>query len=147
MSPIYPSDAPCHHMVQCAWCVQSLLSYEVYFAYFRLYVNFISPTIYIFYYGMTGLFYVFNTLAKEETKPFTLSVNSGFFRFSSIIFTIALPIITPSAKRLILLACSGVEMPKPTATRFLLCSFTALTANSNSSGNLSLAPVTPVTET
>ncbi len=56
----------------------------------------------------------------------------------------ALPTITPSATALTKAACSGVEIPKPTATGSSTASRRALTSSSRCSAKDSLAPVTPV---
>jgi len=81
-------------------------------------------------------------LAKEKTA----SVRSRLPLFSSINLTKALPTTTPSARGAILRACSGVEIPKPTATGRLLLSLILATSRLMFSILGLAVPVTPVTE-
>ncbi len=55
--------------------------------------------------------------------------------------------ITPSAVPPTAAACSGVEMPKPTATGTSASSFAAAISSVSSGGSSSRSPVTPTVET
>jgi len=66
-----------------------------------------------------------------------IDTRSGFSRFSSIIFSNALPITTPSATAAIAATSAGVEMPNPTQTGRLETDFrTAVLAESFSVGTI-----------
>src|SRR5699024_1851612 len=64
--------------------------------------------------------------------------------YSSIIFTMALPTITPSPYLLICLACPGVENPNPTAQGMFLTSLTSAIITPISVVISSLTPCTPI---
>ena len=59
----------------------------------------------------------------------------------------ALPTTTPSACRPISATCSGVEMPKPTASGRSVTARMERTSGSTASESESCSPVTPVRET
>lgn len=69
-------------------------------------------------------------------------------RFSSIIFTMRDPIITPSAPAdAISFACSGVLIPKPTHTGVSVRLFSLLMRGFTMSESFALSPVTPRVDT
>ena len=58
-----------------------------------------------------------------------------------------MPTITPSATSATERACSGVEMPKPTATGTSVAARTRSTVSVRSAGSSVRSPVVPVSET
>ena len=85
----------------------------------------------------------FLMLAKKSASLWSRSAGS---LCSAIIFTMALPMITPSEASAACFACSGPETPNPTKTGNETDFFISLTLFFNQSERASLVPVVPVRE-
>jgi hypothetical protein len=85
------------------------------------------------------------TKARARSATSFLTTSSTGSAHTSL--TSALPTTTPSAIRATAAACSGVEIPKPTATGSFRRFRTARTSAASSRGSALRSPVTPVRET
>ena len=94
------------------------------------------------WYILSGYFRAVFTSVLKVVSCFRIW--SGLSKFSSMIFTMRLPIITPSAPAdATCLACSGELIPKPTHIGVSVAAFSLAMSGFTRSDNSLLAPVTP----
>ena len=89
------------------------------------------------------------TLSSSALMPLTYSATYGTESLpcSAMILTMAEPTMAPSAKSVILLACSGVDIPNPIAQGMSVALLTAATMSSRLELNDVRTPVTPMDDT
>ena len=95
------------------------------------------------------LLFFYEISSKAFRRLFTNVPTVATERFCScpIIFTMALPTMTPSQYVFIFFTCSGEEIPKPIQYGIEACCFIVSKKLSKSVWNVFLTPVTPVEDT
>src|SRR5205807_8614309 len=90
---------------------------------------------------------LFTAAISDFVNELTCCTRSRPFPYFAIWLTIALPTTTASEQAATTLACSGVEMPKPTAVGSLVCKRIFAVIWAMFSDTFCCIPVTPSRET
>src|SRR2546425_232596 len=93
-----------------------------------------------------GVLRDFTPSLSEFTNLLTLLTSCGDLPCCAIWFTTALPTTTASAQEATCFACSGLEMPKPTAMGRFVCARILPVICARSAATFSCIPVTPSRE-